>query len=240
MIPYGKQDISLEDIEEVIKVLKSDYLTQGPVVPRFEQLISEYCGSKFSVAVNSATSALHIACKALGVGKGDIVWTSANTFVASANCALYCGAEIDFVDIDYETFNISIEELTSKLEKAKKLNQLPKVLIPVHLAGHSCDMENIHMLSKEYGFRIIEDASHAIGGSYKKRKIGSCHYSDITVFSFHPVKVITTGEGGMALTNNPDLARKMRLFPCRACPGTSSHGSRRSRRCCTRPPTCQS
>ncbi len=216
MIPYGKQDISSEDIKKVIEVLKSDYLTQGPVVPEFEKIVANYCGSKYSIAVNSATSALHIACKALGVGKGDIVWTSANTFVASANCALYCGAEVDFVDINTDTFNISISKLSSKLEMAKKLNKLPKVLIPVHLGGHSCDMASISKLGKEYGFKIIEDASHAIGGAYKEKKVGACLYSDITIFSFHPVKIITTGEGGMALTNKAELAKKMKLF--------SSHG----------------
>ena len=209
MIPYGKQNISSEDIEAVVEVLKSDYLTQGPVVPEFEKAISSYCGAKYAVAVNSATSALHIACLALGVGLGDLVWTSAITFVASANCALYCGAEVEFVDISSESYNISIQRLTDKLEAAKKSGRLPKVVIPVHLAGQSCDMRAIHALSKKYGFRIIEDASHAIGGKYLEERIGGCQYSDITVFSFHPVKIITTGEGGIALTNDQNLIKKM-------------------------------
>ena len=209
MIPYGKQNISSEDIEAVVEVLKSDYLTQGPVVPEFEKAISSYCGAKYAVAVNSATSALHIACLALGVGLGDLVWTSAITFVASANCALYCGAEVEFVDISSESYNISIQRLTDKLEAAKKSGRLPKVVIHVHLAGQSCDMRAIHALSKKYGFRIIEDASHAIGGKYLEERIGGCQYSDITVFSFHPVKIITTGEGGIALTNDQNLIKKM-------------------------------
>jgi UDP-4-amino-4,6-dideoxy-N-acetyl-beta-L-altrosamine transaminase len=206
MIPYGKQDISDEDIESVIKVLKSDYLTQGPMVPEFEYIVSEYCKVKYAIAVNSATSALHISCLALGVGKGDIVWTSPITFVASANCALYCGASVEFVDIDSQTYNISINALTKKLENAEKQGILPKVIIPVHLSGQSCEMKHIHELSKRYGFKIIEDASHAIGGKYLNEPIGNCTYSDITVFSFHPVKVITSGEGGMAVTNDNQLA----------------------------------
>lgn len=209
MIPYGRQSISEEDIAAVVDVLRSDFLTQGPLVPRFEERVSSYCGAKYAVATNSATSALHIACLALGVGPGDIVWTSPISFVASANCALYCGAEIDFVDINLRTFNMSIELLSLKLEKAHKIGRLPKVVIPVHMCGQSCEMEAIHALSKRYGFRIIEDASHAIGGSYQENKIGNCLYSDVTVFSFHPVKIITTGEGGMAVTNQMDLAKKM-------------------------------
>jgi UDP-4-amino-4,6-dideoxy-N-acetyl-beta-L-altrosamine transaminase len=209
MIPYGRQNISEEDITAVVDALRSDFLTQGPLVPRFEETISSYCGAKYAVATNSATSALHIACLALDVGSGDIVWTSPISFVASANCALYCGAEVDFVDIDIRTFNMSIELLSSKLEEAYKIGRLPKVVIPVHMCGQSCEMEAIHTLSKKYGFRVIEDASHAIGGSYQGNKIGNCLYSDITVFSFHPVKIITTGEGGMAVTNQIDLAKKM-------------------------------
>ena len=209
MIPYGKQNISAEDIEAVVAVLKSDFLTQGPVVPEFEKKIAAYCGAKYSVAVNSATSALHIACLALDVGPGDIVWTSPITFVASANCAVYCGAQVDFVDIDPRTYNISIESLERKLGSAKTQGRLPKAIIPVHLSGQSCDMKAIHTLSREYGFKIIEDASHAIGGSYHNTKIGCCSYSDITVFSFHPVKIITTCEGGMALTNNQSLIKRM-------------------------------
>lgn len=209
MIPYGKQNISNEDIQAVVEVLKSDFLTQGPVVPEFEKQVAAYGGARYGVAVNSATSALHIACLALGVGSGDVVWTSPITFVASANCALYCGAEIDFVDIDPLSYNLSVESLTRKLEAAKKAGKLPKVVIPVHLAGQACDMKAIHALSEQYGFRIIEDASHAIGGSYLDGKIGSCKYSDITIFSFHPVKIITTGEGGMALTNDLALVKTM-------------------------------
>jgi UDP-4-amino-4,6-dideoxy-N-acetyl-beta-L-altrosamine transaminase len=209
MIPYGRQDITKEDIEEVEKVLRSDFLTQGPVVPRFEQSVANYCGAKYAVAVNSATSALHIACLALDLRKGDWLWTSPNTFVASANCGLYCGANIDFVDIDPKTYNMSIVELSNKLVQAEKLGKLPKIVVPVHFAGQPCDMPGIYKLSKQYGFKIIEDASHAIGASYGKSKVGSCHYSDITVFSFHPVKIVTTGEGGIALSNNYDLSKYM-------------------------------
>ena len=212
MIPYGRQDINQEDIDAVVKVLQSDFLTQGPVVPAFERAVATYCGVEYSVAVNSATSALHIACLALGVSKGDIVWTSPITFVASANCALYCGASIDFVDIDPTTYNMSMECLTEKLAQAEKDGCLPKVVIPVHLCGQSCDMAGIHALSLKYNFKIIEDASHAIGGSYKDEAIGSCRYSDITVLSFHPVKIITTGEGGMAVTNDESIAQRMKLL----------------------------
>ncbi len=210
MIPYAKQSISIKDIRSVVKVLKSSYLTQGPVVPDFEKAVTEYCDAKFGVAVNSATSALHIACLALDLGPGDVIWTSPNSFVASANCGLYCGASIDFVDIDPTTYNMSPERLEEKLISAEKIGKLPKIVIPVHFAGQSCDMQKIYLLSKKYGFKIIEDASHAIGGKYKNKPIGSCEYSDITVFSFHPVKIITTGEGGMAVTNSEDLAIKMR------------------------------
>lgn len=209
MIPYGRQNISQEDIDSVVEVLRSDFITQGPVVPEFEKVVANYCGAKYAVAVNSATSALHIACLALGVGSGDLVWTSPITFVASANCARYCGADVDFVDIDPRTCNMSVASLAEKLAQAESDGRLPKVVIPVHLAGQSCEMEAIHVLSVKYGFRIIEDASHAIGGSYKGDKVGSCRYSDITVFSFHPVKIITTGEGGMAVTNNPSLVKRM-------------------------------
>lgn len=209
MIPYGRQNISQEDIDAVVDVLRSDFLTQGPVVPEFEKAVASYTGAEYAVAVNSATSALHLACLALGVGPGDLVWTSPITFVASANCARYCGADVDFVDIDPRTYNLSVPCLSEKLEQAKRNGRLPKVVIPVHLSGQSCDMEAIHALSIEYGFRIIEDASHAIGGSYKNEKIGSCRYSDITVFSFHPVKIITTGEGGMAVTNDLALVKRM-------------------------------
>ena len=210
MIPYGRQEITKEDIKEVEKVLRSDFLTQGSVVPKFEQEVLKYCGAKYAVAVNSATSALHIACLALNLGSEDYLWTSPNTFVASANCGIYCGANIDFVDIDPKTYNMCTDALSAKLIEAEKLNKLPKIVIPVHFAGQPCDMKKIYKLSKKYGFRIIEDASHAIGASYKDIKIGSCKFSDITVFSFHPVKIITTGEGGMALTNDKNLANHMR------------------------------
>jgi UDP-4-amino-4,6-dideoxy-N-acetyl-beta-L-altrosamine transaminase len=209
MIPYGRQDIVQADIEAVAEVLRSDFLTQGPAVPMFEKAVADHCGARHAVAVNSATSALHIACLALGVGPGDLVWTSPLTFVASANCARYCGADVDFVDVDPRTYNLSAERLAEKLEKAAAVGKLPKVLIPVHLCGQPCNLEAIHALSAQYGFRIIEDASHAIGGRYKDEPIGNGRYSDITVFSFHPVKIITTGEGGMALTNDPAFAKKM-------------------------------
>ena len=212
MIPYGKQDINQADIDSVINVLKSNLLTQGPQVPLFENTVAEYCDAKYGIAVNSATSALHIACLALGLGKGDYLWTSPNTFVASANCGLYCGAKVDFVDIDPLTYNLSIQELEKKLIQAEKENKLPKILIPVHFAGQSCDMEKIHILSKQYGFSIIEDASHAIGAKYLDKPVGGCQYSDITIFSFHPVKIITTAEGGLATTNSPKLSEKMQLF----------------------------
>ena len=212
MINYGRQSISEDDIDAVISVLKSDFLTQGPLVPKFEQAVAQYCGVHHAVAVSSATSALHIACLALGVGQGDVVWTAATTFVASANCALYCGAKIDFIDIDPLTYNLSVEKLALKLEAAEKEGKLPKVVIPVHLCGQSCDMKKIHDLSLRYGFKIIEDASHAIGGRYNDRPVGSCDYSDITVFSFHPVKIITTGEGGMAVTNNLEFAKRLRML----------------------------
>jgi UDP-4-amino-4,6-dideoxy-N-acetyl-beta-L-altrosamine transaminase len=212
VIPYGKQDINQDDINAVINVLKSDFLTQGPKTPLFEKEVSKYCNSQFSVAVNSATSALHIACLALGLKKGDWLWTSANSFVASSNCGLYCGAQVDFVDIDPFSYNICVDALEKKLINAKDKNRLPQIVIPVHFAGQSCDMKKIHKLSKEYGFRVIEDASHAIGGRYKEDPIGCCNYSDITVFSFHPVKIVTTAEGGIATTNSSKLAKKMRLF----------------------------
>lgn len=208
-IPYGRQNISEQDVKSVVEVLKSDYLTQGPAVPKFESIVAEYCSSKYAVAVNSATSALHIACLALGVGHGDIVWTTPISFVASANCARYCGADVDFVDIDPLTYNMSVDALAVKLAAAEVNGLLPKVVIPVHLCGQPCNMEEIHALSKKYGFHIIEDASHAIGGRYKNEPIGNCRYSSITVFSFHPVKIITTGEGGMALTNDPNLMVKL-------------------------------
>ncbi|WP_019613205.1 UDP-4-amino-4,6-dideoxy-N-acetyl-beta-L-altrosamine transaminase [Psychromonas ossibalaenae] len=228
MIPYGKQDINQQDIDAVIDVLRSDFLTQGPKVPLFEKTINSVCSSQYAVAVNSATSALHIACLALGVSQGDLVWTTPITFVASANCALYCGASIDFVDIDPDTYNLCPIQLEKKLQQTKQLKQpLPKVVIPVHLCGQSCDMQAIHQLSLEYGFSIIEDASHAIGGKYQEHPIGNCLYSDITIFSFHPVKIITTAEGGAATTNDPQLADKMALF--------RSHGITRDENLMTEP-----
>jgi UDP-4-amino-4,6-dideoxy-N-acetyl-beta-L-altrosamine transaminase len=213
MIPYGRQSISEDDIAAVVSVLRSDFLTQGPVVPQFEQAVAEKVGAAHGVAVNSATSALHVACMALGVGPGDLVWTSPNSFVASSNCALYCGAKVDFVDIDSQTLCMSVDALEAKLVRQRGSGQpLPKVVIPVHFGGQSCDMAEIHRLAQEFSFAIIEDGSHAIGGHYRPSQqepfqpIGNCRYSDICVFSFHPVKIITTGEGGMALTNNKKLA----------------------------------
>ena len=211
-IPYGRQDITQSDIDAVVAVLQSDYLTQGPVVPKFEQAVASYCGTTHALAVNSATSALHIACLASGLRAGDWLWTSSITFVASANCGLYCGARVDFVDIDPRTYTLCPQELERKLEQAEREGRLPKVVVPVHLCGQPCDMQAIHALAQRYGFKIIEDASHAIGGRYQGSPIGNCEYSDITVFSFHPVKIITTAEGGMALTNSPELAKKMALF----------------------------
>lgn len=212
MIPYGRQDVLDEDIDAVISVLKSDFLTQGPVVPRFEEAVAAYCGASHAVASNSATSSLHLACLALGLGRGDILWTSPITFVASSNCALYCGASVDFVDIDPKTYNMSVQALEQKLIEAASSGKLPKVVVPVHLCGQPCDMAAIHALSKRYGFKIIEDASHAVGGKYLNEAVGSCRFSDITVFSFHPVKIITTAEGGMAVTNDDGLASRMRLL----------------------------
>jgi UDP-4-amino-4,6-dideoxy-N-acetyl-beta-L-altrosamine transaminase len=212
-IPYGRQSISEEDIRAVADVLRSDFLTQGPAVPAFEAAVKAHCGAAHAVATNSATSALHLACLTLGVGKDDIVWTSPITFVASANCVLYCGAQIDFVDIDPATLNMSVVALAQKLEQTVQAGaKLPKAVIPVHMCGQSCDMAGIHALAQRYGFKVIEDASHAIGGRYRNGPVGDCRYSEITIFSFHPVKIITTGEGGMAVTNNAELARQMTLL----------------------------
>ena len=216
MIPYSRQSINDDDINEVIKVLKSDLITQGPIVQKFAKTICTYTSSNYSVLTNSATSALHIACLSLGLGKGDILWTSPNSYVASANVGLLCNAEIDFVDIDPFNYNICIHALSDKLKNAEKYGKLPKIVMPVHFAGQSCDMRAIKKLSEKYGFKIIEDASHAIGGSYNGAKIGSCRFSDITVFSFHPVKIITTAEGGCATTNNTEIFENLKLF--------SSHG----------------
>ena len=212
MIFYGKQCISENDIKAIESVLRSDFLTQGPMIERFEKKVAEYCGAKYAVAVTNATSALHIACIAVGLGKGDYLWTSPITFVASANCGRYCGANVDFVDIDAKTYNMSVVALEEKLKQAKKDGKLPKIVVPVHLAGQSCDMKRIYELSKEYGFTVLEDASHALGADYIGNKVGSCQFSDMAVFSFHPVKIITTGEGGMVLTNNYELYKKLKLL----------------------------
>ncbi|WP_280154594.1 UDP-4-amino-4,6-dideoxy-N-acetyl-beta-L-altrosamine transaminase [Piscinibacter sp. XHJ-5] len=212
MIPYGRQHISDEDVEAVVAVLRSDFLTQGPAVPAFERAVAGYAQAQHAVAVNSATSALHIACMALELGPGDLLWTSPNTFLASANCARYCGADVDFVDIDPRTYNLCPAALAHKLEAAERAGRLPKVVVAVHFAGQSCDMQAIGTLARRYGFRVIEDASHAVGGSYLGLPVGGCRFSDITVFSFHPVKIVTTAEGGMALTNDPALARSMQLY----------------------------
>lgn len=217
MIFYGKQTIDENDINAVVEVLKSDFLTQGPAIEKFEKFIADYCGAKYAVAVTNATSALHIACLAAGLGKGDTLWTSPITFTASANCGRYCGADVDFVDIDNQTYNMSVDELEVKLAKTEIA---PKVLVPVHLAGQSCDMEKIHALAKKFNITVIEDASHAIGADYKDTKVGCCKYSEMTVFSFHPVKIVTTGEGGMVLTNSKDLYDRLVLY--------RSHGITRS------------
>ena len=227
MIPYGRQTISNDDIEAVNEVLTSDWLTQGPVVNQFEKEVAHYCGANYAVSVCNATAALHLACLALDLGYGDTLWTSPNTFLASSNCALYCGASIDFVDIDPKTYNMSVAALTLKLQTAEKENKLPKIVIPVHFAGQPCDMKAIKALANQYKFKVIEDASHAIGASYENMKSGSCTYSDITVFSFHPVKIITTGEGGMALTNDSVLHEKMILL--------RSHGMTRNSLLMTKP-----
>lgn len=212
MIYYGKQSINAADIQAVEEVLRSDFLTQGPAIERFERAVADYCGVNYAVAVTNATSALHIACLAADLGPGDILWTSPITFVASANCGRYCGATVDFVDIDAKTYNMSVDALEDKLRQAKKENQLPKIVVPVHLAGQSCDMKRIRELSAEYGFTVLEDASHGVGADYLKTKVGSCAFSDMTVFSFHPVKIITTGEGGMVLTNDKDLYERLILL----------------------------
>jgi UDP-4-amino-4,6-dideoxy-N-acetyl-beta-L-altrosamine transaminase len=228
MIPYGRQDISQADIDAVVDVLKSDFLTQGPMVPRFEQAVAAHVGATHALAVNSATSALHIACLALGLGEDDWLWTSPITFVASANCALYCGAKVDFVDIDPQTYNLCPKELAAKLEIAEREDRLPKIIVAVHLCGQSCNMQAIQLLAYRYGFKIIEDASHAVGGKYQGEFIGNGRFSDITVFSFHPVKIITTAEGGMALTNCTQLAKRMNLL--------RSHGITRDMQSMTQTP----
>jgi len=209
MIPYGKQHISQQDVDSVVAILQSDWLTQGPAIERFENSVAKHVNARYGVAVNSATSALHIGCLALGLGPGDWLWTSPNTFVASANAGIYCGAKVDFVDIDPKTYNLSVEDLSRKLEIAKLNKVLPKVVVPVHFAGQSCQMAEIYELSKKYGFSVMEDASHAIGGTYKSELVGNCLYSDLTIFSFHPVKIITTAEGGLVTTNRPELYDKL-------------------------------
>ena len=217
MIYYSKQNISEEDIQAVEAVMRSDFLTQGPAIQRFERRVADYCGAKYAVAVTNATSALHIACKAASLGQGDMLWTSPITFTASANCGRYCGADVDFVDIDDATYNMDPEVLAQKLQAARAAGHsghLPQVVVPVHLAGQSCDMQRIHALAEEYGFTVIEDASHATGADYLDGKVGSCQFSDMTVFSFHPVKIITTGEGGMVLTNDEELYQKLCLYRC--------------------------
>jgi len=208
-IPYGRQDISEDDIAAVIQTLRSDWLTQGPAIAEFENALAQYTGARYAVAVSNATAALHIGCLAFGIGPGDLVWTASNSFVASANCALYCGAEVDFVDIDPRSYNLSVEALEEKLVAAKRAGKLPKLVIPVHFAGQSCDMERISELAKRYGFGLMEDASHAVGGSYGGRKVGAGVFSDLTVFSFHPVKIFTTAEGGMLLTNDERLYQRL-------------------------------
>ena len=228
MIPYGRQDVTNADIDAVVSVLRSDYLTQGPAVPLFEDRVAKYVGAAQAVAVNNATSALHIACLALGLGPDDHLWTSPITFVASANCALYCGANVDFVDIDPATFNLCPVRLREKLKMASQQGSLPKVVVVVHMCGQPCDMRSIHALGEEFGFAIIEDASHAIGGRYLDETVGNCRFSDITVFSFHPVKIITTGEGGVATTQSAELAEHMLRL--------RSHGITREPSKMTRPP----
>lgn len=221
MIPYGRQDLSQQDIDAVVETLKSDWLTTGPMVPKFEVAVAKFVGAGHAVAMNSATSALHAACSALGLGPGDWLWTVPNTFVASANCAIYCGAKVDFVDIDAKTLNMSVDALEERLKKAEVEGRLPKIIVPVHFAGRPCDMPAIKRLADRFGIKLIEDASHAIGARIGDEPVGSCRYSDVTVFSFHPVKIITTAEGGMALTNDAGLAKAMARF--------RSHGITRDR-----------
>ncbi len=220
-IPYGRQQVTDDDIAAVTAVLRSDWLTQGPTVPRFEQAVAVACGAAHAVAANSATSALHVACMALGLGPGDWLWTSPITFLASANCALYCGARVDFVDVDPRSANLDPASLAEKLRLAKAQGRLPKIVVPVHLAGQSCDMAPIHALAQQYGFAVVEDASHAIGGRYRGGPVGDGRFSDITVFSFHPVKIVTTAEGGMAVTRHAALAERMARL--------RSHGMTRDR-----------
>jgi UDP-4-amino-4,6-dideoxy-N-acetyl-beta-L-altrosamine transaminase len=209
MIPYGRQSISEADIAAVVEVLRSDFLTQGPAIPNFERAMAAKVGARHATAVNSATSALHIACLSLGFGPEDVLWTVPNTFVASANCARYCGGDVDFVDIDPDSYNMSVDALAEKL---RTTDRLPKIVVPVHFSGQACDMEEIAALARQYGFKVIEDASHAVGATYKGEAVGNCRFSDIAIFSFHPVKIITSGEGGLALTNDPALAERMNML----------------------------
>lgn len=212
MIPYARQDINDADIQAVVEVLQSDWLTQGPTVERFEQAVAAYCGSAHSVATNNGTSALHLACQAIGLGPGDLLWSTPNTFVASLNCARHCSADVDFVDIDPRTYNMSVDALERKLASAAERGRMPKAIMPVHFAGQPCEMEEIGRLAGQYGAIVIEDASHAVGAQYRGRPIGECKYSDVAVFSFHPVKIVTTGEGGMLVTQRADLADRARLL----------------------------
>jgi UDP-4-amino-4,6-dideoxy-N-acetyl-beta-L-altrosamine transaminase len=211
-IPYARQSISQADIDAVVEVLRSDWLTQGPMISQFEGAVAAYCGARHAIAVCNGTAALHLGCQALGLGPGDLLWTSANTFVASANCARYCGADVDFVDIDAASYNFSVPALAEKLERARRTGRLPKIVVPVHFGGQPCDMRAISELAGRYGFRVLEDASHAVGAEYRSARVGSCEHADLAVFSFHPVKLITTGEGGMLLTNDGALAQRLRLL----------------------------
>ena len=211
-IPYARQSVNQDDIDAVVQVLRSDWLTQGPAIARFEEAVAAYCGARHAIAVSSGTAALHLGCLALGLGPGDLLWTSPNSFVASANCARYCGAQVDFVDIDPRSGNMSVAALEEKLARAQRAGRLPKVLVPVHFGGQSCDMQSIGALAARHGIRVLEDASHAAGAEYRSARVGACPHSDIAVFSFHPVKVMTTGEGGMLLTNDDTLARQLRLL----------------------------
>jgi UDP-4-amino-4,6-dideoxy-N-acetyl-beta-L-altrosamine transaminase len=212
MIPYGRQDIGDAEVAAVTEVLRSDWLTQGPAIEELERAMAAYCGARYAVAVCNGTAALHVACMAIALKPGDILWTSPNSFVASANCARYCGADVDFVDIDPRTYNMDPAALAKKLEQADRVGKLPKAIIPVHFSGQPCDMAAIGALAKRYGVKVIEDASHAVGADYRGVKIGAGAHSDMTVFSFHPVKIITTAEGGMVMTNDEELYRRLAML----------------------------
>ncbi|HEY1796738.1 MAG TPA: UDP-4-amino-4,6-dideoxy-N-acetyl-beta-L-altrosamine transaminase [Stellaceae bacterium] len=226
MIPYGRQSIDDSDIDAVVRVLRSPMLTQGEAVPSFEKALAATVGAPHAVAVTNATSALHIACVALGLGPGDRLWTVPNTFVASANAGIYCGAAVDFVDIDPRSYNMDVDALEAKLAATPR-DRLPKIVVPVHFAGQSCEMDRIAALAARYGFRVIEDASHAVGAEYEGEPVGNCRYADIAVFSFHPVKIVTTGEGGMCLTRDAGLADRLRRL--------RSHGITKDPALCDRP-----